>query len=83
MAEASWDMNAWNAEHEDTASLDQAELDGMRLDPAEFNDNGQYPTWVLGVDFLDIEVPAQGALVVDVVVADAAGGTATASTSVE
>jgi hypothetical protein len=83
VAEASWDMNAWNAGHEDTASLDQAELDGMRLDPAEFNDNGQYPTWVLGVDFLDIEVPAQGALVVDVVVADAAGGTATASTSVE
>jgi hypothetical protein len=49
------DLNQWNSSHTDTALLDEQELEGVFIDPMEFNVNG-YPLWSATIAFTDFQI---------------------------
>jgi hypothetical protein len=73
----SYDMNVWNAAHETVSDLDEQELDGVLLEPQEFND-GDYETWELAVSFLALEAPEGSTVEVHVIATNARDGAGTA-----
>ncbi len=74
----SYDMNVWNAAHETVSDLDEQVLDGVLLEPREFNDR-DYETWELAMSFLELEAPEGATVDVRVTATDARGDAVSAS----
>ena len=55
IGEQTLDLNQWNSSHTDTSLLDQQELEGVFIDPMEFNVNG-YPLWSTTIAFTDFSI---------------------------
>jgi murein DD-endopeptidase MepM/ murein hydrolase activator NlpD len=50
VGERSLDLDEWNSDHADVSALDSQELEGIHLEPGEFNAEG-HPQWTLQVVF--------------------------------
>ncbi len=74
-----YDMNTWNAAHEDVGDLDQQEVDGVYLSPEEFNDR-DHAAWVLQLSFLELAAPFGSEVQVEVTAEDAQGKNSVVST---